>query len=254
MINLRYVVFLFFICSCSKYEQNSIYHIDKLPILQTDKEIEYNGDSIRFSAQIISSSDSKILRYGHIWGHDSLLNFNNMRFKSNSIINVKDFYSLPIDFYKTTNNFDRNKALYYNSYAINEAGIAYGQEYKICSEIYFDRYSIIQESVIDNKITPGETITLKMFFKNKSPVNSLSTRIHDIPQSNFLSVLTQISDINLTPNIISQSNESNIIVTFKIASNVNSVLDFKIFIKDDCSDKIYDVKTFDKKNLKFIIN
>jgi uncharacterized repeat protein (TIGR01451 family) len=254
---MRLLSSFFFIISwlsCSKYEQNSIYHIDKLPAIETNENFEYVGDSIKFSAKILEDSESKILRYGHIWGHDSILNISNKRFRKIQQTNVKDFYILPLSFQNVTKDFEKDKVLYFNSFAINEAGISYGKEYKLCSEVYFDRYDITQETVLDNKISPGETVTLKMIFKNNSPISSINPKIQDIPQSNFLTIIGQNNNINLQPNILTQNNQAHFFVTVKIASNANTSIDFKVFLKDNCSDKNVDIKTKDKKNLKIIIN
>lgn len=251
------IVSIFFLfCSCSKYKQDSVFHIDSnnLPVVINASQAQFTGDSIKFLGNITYSGASKLLRYGHIWSNSPILDFvNTPQFKFKQYL-APDIYPEQIPFANTTKDFDKTKVLYYNVFAINESGISYGATVQsVCSDVYFDRYIILEDPNGNGKIDPNETVKLRLFFKNRSPINSISPKIESIPQSNFLPSIVPTTNISLYPTIIYQNSESYADVKFTIAAGATSQIQLTVLMIDACSTAPKDIKDKDVKNITLTI-
>lgn len=236
--------------SCLK--EDSIYHIDdkNLPIVSLDNNIQIENNFIKIKGSVVDAGSSNLLRFGHLWGVSPALSFN-----ENNFIDYSEFYENYNSFETIIQSYDNSMPMYYRAFAINEAGISYSQTKQICPELYYDRYEIISESIEDNKINPGETVIIRFYIKNNSPINSVSSNIHSITQSIFFTYINPISNIPLTPNTVSYfSNGSFFDVEITMAQGANAFIEFQIYVMDWCENQLIDLKDINGNNPRLNIN
>lgn len=237
------LVGLLLLLSCEKLEENSIYHVsdENLPVVSMIKDSEIDEGLLVFFSTVEKSDPSKLLRYGHLWGHSSELTFSNNSYFDFSEFDYSDVQVDPIKFETTTINFDRNQKLFYRAYAINENGINYSLVQPLCSSVYFDYYEIIEEDNNDNKINPGETVKLRFFLKNESIINSVNTKITEVVNfSSFINYIDPFVDIPV--NFINYENSSYIDLEISLTNGASQFIELRFFMVDDCNPNDIDLK------------
>lgn len=244
---------MMFAVSCKKHEPNSIYEPteDNKPHVQ-NSGFTINGDSLAFLGKIADIGNSELLRYGHLWGDQQTLNFIGTQYRDSSITEVANFKLDPIPFVSKTINFDKNKTLFFVAFAINEAGISYSVVQSVYPNLVYERYEIIQEQNSDNKINPGETVKLRFYFKNTSPINSLGTRVSLISNSSsYINSINPLQNIVCSPQIITNFNESFIETELKIDGNTPNI---NLPIPMELTDSYGRKTTFTGNNIQIKIN
>ena len=254
--NINFLLFLLFCFgSCKKYEQDSIYEptTENKPVVHS-VNYSINGEFVTFNSKIVSGGKSNLLRYGHLWGSSSTLKFINNQYLDSTVYPVTNAIVFPHDFETVTNNFEHDKTLYFLPFAINEAGISYGDPIAIMPQLFFDRYEIIQEQINDKKINPGETVKLRFYFKNISPINSVGTKIESIVElSDYIVSVSPLQNINLNPQLLSQGNESYADAQFVFSNNSSAFIEIEIILVDSNGKKT-NVKQIDNKKIRININ
>jgi hypothetical protein len=251
-----YTLLLLTIFSCSKYEQNSIYHYSESNLPKVDNEsLSITNGCIDVTGTVSQNGTSQLLRVGHIWGNSvASLNFaNNPSLKPKETNQVSQ--NLPFTFKSKICQADieADKPLYVTSYAINEIGIKYGSPITISPVIEFSKpYKIIEEQNNDNKINSGERVKLQFFITNKSPVNCLSTKIESL--SYFVNQLPSVEprlNIDILPsNKVSYNGENYFYLTVVPASNASGDLEISANV---ASSNIVSGATAYKSTLKILL-
>jgi hypothetical protein len=169
--------------SCS-YEQDSIYHPDPQykPIVETKPTYTFEGSSLIVNGEVLKNGSTQILRFGHIWNTTNSIDFIGNKFSNFKEQKNSDQELTRIPFSSTMKFSELNSdlSLYIKSFAVNEIGISYGSTIEVLPDIEYSRQLLLIEQNTDNKITSGEKVTLRIFFKNKSPINCNSTKIESL--------------------------------------------------------------------------
>lgn len=218
----------------SCYKDDSIYR----PIAENQPEVGVNnnfsidGNAIIVTGEIKRSGAAALLKYGHIWGTSSKLDFIDKQYSGYQEVKHSQNASIPTSFQNRITNFDINKILYVASFAINEAGISYSSPIQVSSNISYTRYEILQEGVNDKRITPGEKIKLRLYFANKSPINSISTQVKSISRlSDYIVSIVPNENLTFSPrNLLTNIGEYTIDLELTIASNANGNINLEATI------------------------